>query len=201
MKSFRNFFIALLFASFVSVVCAQSGPVGMLETLANQMISGLRAQKATLQNNPKIVYSLANRIIVPHADLAEMSKRVLPPRTWNSATPAQRSQFAKEFTTLLIRTYASALATYTDQTVKFFPLRGPAGNSVRVDSQIVRDNGPPISVNYMVIRRGGSWKVYDMTVEGISILESFRSQFADQLSQGNMNDLLRVIQQHNTSNN
>lgn len=190
-----------LILSFFSVqVMAQSGdPVNFLQSLADRMIDNLKKNKANLKTNPSLVYSLARRIVVPSADLDEMSKRVLPPATWNNATAAQRSQFKNEFTTTLVRTYASALAEYNDQTVKFFPVRGGyGGNDVTVNSEIVRSDGPSISVNYRVMRRGGGWRLYDMTVEGVSMLESFRSQFADQLSRGDMASLIRVLQQHNS---
>jgi len=173
--------------------------VNMLRSLADQMISKLKAHKATLKTHPALVYSFANQIIVPHADLNEMSKRVLPPKTWNEATPAQRAQFQKEFTAILIRTYASALAQYKDETVQFYPARGGyAGKSmVTVDSKIIRSNGPSISVRYSLVLRGSQWKLYDMTVEGVSMLQSFRSQFADQLSRSNMAELIRVLAARN----
>ena len=176
---------------------AAGGPVEMLQSVANQMIASLKAHKTTLKQNPSLVYSLATRIIVPHADLDEMSKRVLPPQTWNSATPGQRQEFKREFTTLLVRTYASALAEYKDQTVRFYPVRGSQGRTVKVNSQIIRTDGPSISVNYSLVSSGGGWRLYDMTVEGVSMLQSFRSQFSDQLAKGDMASLIRVLKQHN----
>lgn len=178
---------------------ADSDPVNMLQSVADQMISSLKARKMTLKSNPSQVYSLAYRIIVPHADLNEMSKRVLPPQTWSSASSSQRDQFKREFTSLLVRTYASALAEYTDQTVRFFPVRGGyAGKSaVTVNSQIERSDGPSISVVYSLVAAGSSWRLYDMTVEGVSMLQSFRSQFADQLARGDMDALIRMLKQHN----
>ena len=186
----------------VTTQAADGDPVSMLQSIANQMIAGLKAKQTTLKENPGLVYSLANRIIVPHADLDEMSKRVLPPQTWNSATIAQRQQFKREFTTLLVRTYASALAEYKDQTVQFFPVRGGyAGKStVKVDSKIIRSDGPSISVNYSVVNLGSQWRLYDMTVEGVSMLQSFRSQFSDQLDRGDISSLIQVLRQHNTGN-
>ncbi len=206
MKFIRKF-ISFLFSCVLitgMTVAYAADPVSMLQSVANRMIANLKANSATLKTRPGVVYSIAGKIIVPHADLAEMSKRVLPPATWNSATPAQRRQFQAEFTTTLIRTYASALAQYTDQQVKFFPVRGGyAGKkTVRVDSQIIRpDGGPTISVSYRLIARGGDWKLYDLSVEGVSMLESFRSQFADQLNRGNMASLIQVLKQHNVTNN
>jgi len=180
---------------------AAGGPVEMLQSVADQMIASLKANKTTLKENPNLVYSLAYKIIVPHADLDEMSKRVLPPQTWNSASAGQRQEFKREFTTLLVRTYASALAEYKDQTVRFFPVRGgyQGKSTVKVNSQIVRSDGPSISVNYSLVYAGSGWRLYDMTVEGVSMLQSFRSQFSDQLARGNMASLIKTLKQHNSS--
>lgn len=177
----------------------KNDPVQLLSSVADQMIGALNEQKVTLKTNPAVVYSLANKIIVPHADLDEMSQRVLPPNVWQQSTPAQRKQFQHEFTNVLVRTYASALASYSDQTIKFYPVRGgAAGKSrVQVDSNILQSNGPAIAVSYFVIRRGNIWKLYDMNVEGVSMLQSFRSQFADQLVRGNMEDLIKALTRHN----
>ncbi len=182
----------------VTTQAASSNPVAMLQSVADQMIASLKANRTTLKQNPTLVYSLARKIVVPHADLDEMSKRVLPPQTWNSATPGQRQEFKREFTTLLVRTYASALAEYKDQTVRFYPVRGGSqGSTVKVNSQIIRSDGPSISVIYSLIGAGAQWRLYDMTVEGVSMLQSFRSQFADQLAKGDIASLIRTLKQHN----
>ncbi|HSW69344.1 MAG TPA: ABC transporter substrate-binding protein [Gammaproteobacteria bacterium] len=185
----------------VTAEAASGDPVSMLQSVADQMIASLKARKTTLKENPSLVFSLAYKIIVPHADLDEMSKRVLPPQTWNSASASERQEFKREFTKLLVRTYASALAEYKDQTVKFFPVRGGSEgkSTVSVNSQIIRSDGPSISVRYSLISTGGGWRLYDMTVEGVSMLQSFRSQFSDQLARSNMASLIRVLKQHNGS--
>jgi phospholipid transport system substrate-binding protein len=175
-----------------------SDPVGLLKYIADNMISQLRDHKATLKTKPAIVYSIANRYVVPYADLPEMSKRVLPPKVWNSATASQKAQFQKEFTKLVIRTYASALTSYQDQQVKFFPVRGGAGGNVEVKSEITSSTSSPVTVTYRLLRSGSGWKLYDMSVEGISLISSFRSQFADILANGNMNDLLARLSSHNS---
>jgi phospholipid transport system substrate-binding protein len=203
----KHFFTSLLillmgFAFLLPRVAAANDPVNMLQSVADQMIASLKTHKATLATHPSVVYSLSYKIVVPHADLDEMSKRVLPAQTWAQATPAQRSAFKKEFTTLLVRTYASALAEYTDETVRFYPVRGgyQGKSSVVVESQIIRSNGPSIPVSYRVVNTGGSWRLYDMSVEGVSMLQSFRSQFADKLSGGNMAELISALKQHNANN-
>jgi phospholipid transport system substrate-binding protein len=177
----------------------QSDPVALLQYIADHMIAGLKSNEATLKTKPQIVYKLAYQYVVPYADLGEMSKRVLPPQTWNSATPAQRVQFEKEFTTTLIRTYASALTAYTDQTIRFYPVRGgtQGAKTVEVNSEIQSSESSPIHVSYRMQRVGSVWRLYDMSVEGVSMLDSFRSQFTDILSTGNMSDLLQRLNAHN----
>jgi phospholipid transport system substrate-binding protein len=183
-------------------VFAQGDPLIMLQSVANRMIASLKAHSTTLKENPSLVYSIAGRIVVPHADLAAMSRHVLPQATWNNASSAQKMQFEQAFTTTLIRTYASALAQYRDQTVKFYPVRGGyAGKRMlRVNSEITGSDGPPIHVSYDLILSGSEWKLFDMTVEGVSMLESFRAQFRDQLDKGNMAKLVQVLRAHNTGN-
>jgi phospholipid transport system substrate-binding protein len=177
-----------------------SEPVGMLQYVANNMIAGLKTHKATLKTNPKVVYSLAYKFVVPYADLAEMSRNVLSPQKWSAATPAQRAQFTHEFTTTVIRTYASALTSYDDQTVKFYPVRGGSQGmkTLEVNGQIISSSHDPINVSYRLVHVAGGWKLYDMSVEGVDMLESFRSQFADLLASGSMADLLNTMSRHNS---
>lgn len=189
----------LMLGSMQTAAASSSDPVGMVQALADQMIASLKAHKTTLKSNPALVYSLAYKIVIPHADLDEMSQRVLSPQTWNNASSSQRAQFEKEFTDLLVHTYASALADYTDQTIRFFPVRGNVigKNNITVNSQIVRSDGPPVAVSYRLHLKGAEWKLYDMSVEGVSLLQSFQEQFRQKLSQGNMDQLLQDLKSHN----
>lgn len=178
-------------------VFAQESPVALLQRVADHMIAGLKSNQATLHSKPQVVYQLAYRYVVPYADLTEMSKRVLPPTIWNNATTRQKQQFQKEFTLTLIRTYASALASYQNQTIRFYPPRGGSKSMIEVPSDITSSDAPPIRVSYRMVNRGNGWRVYDLSVEGVSMLESFRSQFADILSRGNMDLLLSRMRGHN----
>ncbi|OGT41054.1 MAG: hypothetical protein A3F42_03820 [Gammaproteobacteria bacterium RIFCSPHIGHO2_12_FULL_37_34] len=195
-----KYFIFLFILTYTSsLVFAQNTPEILLQNIADNMIAGLKANKATLKTKPTIVYNLAYRYVVPNADLSEMSKRVLPPSVWNSASPAQRKQFQREFTTTIIRTYASALTSYEDQTIKFYPIRGNYNNAhtIEVSSEIISSNRHPVHVVYRLVRTASGWKLFDMSLEGVSMLDSFRAQFADLLSQGSMNQLLAQMARHN----
>ena len=181
-----------------SSAAAQKDHVSMLQYIANNMIAGLKAHQANLKSNPQMVYGLAYKYVVPYANLAEMSKDVLSPQIWNRATQQQRQRFEKEFTKTVIRTYASALTSYQDQTIRFYPVRGgTSGRTIQVNSQIVSSQHEPINVSYRLVRSGGGWKLYDMSVEGVDMLESFRVQFADILANGSMEQLLQRISSHN----
>ncbi|OGT37018.1 MAG: hypothetical protein A3F12_01095 [Gammaproteobacteria bacterium RIFCSPHIGHO2_12_FULL_38_14] len=197
-RYFVLIFSLFYFANVTHAASFQNDPIALLQHIADNMIAGLKANKATLKSKPQVVYRLARQYVVPYADLNAMSQRVLPPATWNSATPAERAQFKQLFTTTLIRTYASALTSYQDQTIQFFPIRGnyQGRQSVVVNSEISGSNQQSIRVSYRLLNQNGSWRLYDMSVEGVSMLESFRSQFSDILSRGNMSELLNRMQQH-----
>ncbi len=200
----RNRFLTLCIAVLslgllIAAAAPENDPMQLLQFVANNMIDALKANHATLKSNPQVVYDIANRYVVPYADLPDMSRRVLPPNIWNSSTEAQRQQFQKAFTTTLIRTYASALASYKDQTIKFFPIRGgfEGKDHVEVNSEIDNSNGSTINVTYMMIRKGNVWRLIDLSVDGVDMLDSFRAQFADILSNGNMDQLLKRMTAHN----
>ena len=181
-----------------ATAAAVSDPVNVLQQIAHHMIAELKANQATLKSKPQIVYRLAYQHVVPHADVAEMSKRVLPPSVWHQATPEQRKQFQAAFTTTLIRTYASALTSYQDQAIRFYPVRGGlTGKNVEVSSEITGAGDDPIHVTYRMVLRSDGWRLYDMSVEGVSMLESFRSQFANMLEQASIAQFLDRMAGHN----
>ncbi len=192
-----SFFLLFFFSQ---LAWAAGDPVSVLKTVADEMIADLKSHQVTLKSDRQYVFSLAYRLVVPRVDVDEMARRVLPPQTWSQANPEQKAAFKRQFVALMVHTYASALASYKDQTVEFFPIRGgyEGKTTVEVNSQIISESGaPPISVRYRLINTSGAWKLYDMSVEGISVLESFRSQFADLLSQGDITALTNRLAAHN----
>jgi phospholipid transport system substrate-binding protein len=177
------------------IIIAQNSPVPMLEQTANSIIAALRDNKASLKSNPNIIYKAVEAHLLPIVDVAGMSRSVLGRQAWNKATAAQRAQFSKAFTRLVIRTYSSPLAQYSDESVQFLPIRGSLNSRfLRVNSIIVRAEGQNISLSYSLVNKNGQWKVYDLSVEGVSLLQSFRSQFAAALQNSSMDDVIKEME-------
>lgn len=199
MKTLKLFFLIVTCCGlfFINNAMAAVSPLPMLQSTSDQMINALRQNQSSLQSNPQLVYGFTTHILLPHVDINGMARSVLGRNGWAQATPAQRAQFTQEFTTLLVHTYSGAFAKYSNQTVQFQPIRGIAGNRVQVNSLILQPGGPSISVQYRLVLQGGQWKVYDFSVDGVSMIESFRNQFAQQLNQGGMPMLLQALRQHN----
>lgn len=188
--------VAFFISLYLICVSAFAGsPISMLEGVSNQVISELSQNKAQLKKNPTIAYSIIKKYLIPKVDVYGMSRSVLGRDAWKKATRAQRKAFSRGFVKLVIRTYASALNDYTDEKVKFLPLReGYQGKRfLRVNSVIVRSSGQPIPLSYSLVQKRTGWRVYDMTVEGVSLLQSFKSQFRAELQRGDIDDLIQKL--------
>jgi phospholipid transport system substrate-binding protein len=192
------FFIGLL---MMAVAIAATDPVMMLDQTSQKMINALKQNKATIKTNPTYVEGLARNILLPHVDVPTMSRLALGRNAWTAASNDQKKAFMQEFVTLLIRTYSTALASYTDQRIDFMPVRGGVDGKTRIQvySKIIQSGGPAIPISYRLVKRSDTWVVYDMSVDGVSLVQSFRSQFSSELSQHGMSGLLASMHQHNQS--
>lgn len=197
-KQIIAFFALIFFTTFV--YAAVSSPVPMLETAANQLIAQLQKHKNELKSNPKLIYGFVRTIVLPHIAEQQMARSVVSKTTWAKATASQQQQFISQFRDLVIRTYASAFANYTNETVKFRPVR-PAQlqqNYVTVSSIVNRPGAPSIPVSYNMIYSGSNWLVSDFSVDGVSMVNSFRSQFASLEAGKGLPGLIAILQKHNT---
>lgn len=188
-----------LILSFGVARAQATSPVTVLNSAATQMLNSLAQNKARLKQNNEIIYDIVKRVLLPYVDVDRMSMAVVGRQAWSTATPAQRTEFINQFTRLVTSTYAAALSSYDDDQVRFFPIRGDYSSSkiVTVRSMIIRRSGQKIGVDYNVIRSGDTWKVYDFSIENISMVQSYRSQFSDVLAQQGMPGLLKRLKAHN----
>jgi phospholipid transport system substrate-binding protein len=187
----KLFIIGTLLVSLVAF--GATSAVDTLKTTTDQMLVAL---KQTQNRNSQALYSLVQRILLPHIDLDLMSEQVVG-RDWAKASPAQRAEFKKQFTFFVTRTYSTALASYSNEKVRFFPIRGMAGNKVQVNSSIDQANGQSLAVSYRLILEQGQWKVYDFSVEGVSLVQNYRSQFVEILRTHGMAGLINQLKAHN----
>lgn len=190
-------FVLLL---LVGTAWAMQSPVTFLQGISNRIITQLERNKSRLKQ-PGVVVSIVRSTLVPHVDLNQMSASVVGPHYWRSATGAQKSEFKQEFIRMVISTYATAISSYNGDRVLFYPFRGAhPRRTVQVRSVIVRRNGQRIPVSYKLIQNKGRWSVIDFSVENVSIVQSYRAQFANVLSHSRMNGLIQRLKRHNRGN-
>lgn len=201
MKSIRSLIITLsiLFwmSSFAASPIADPEPLAMLKSTSSQMLHELDKYIGRLKQNDKLVYDLVNRILVPHFDLVNMSRTVVGRNYWQQASTDTQQQFIKEFTRYVIRTYSSAIQSYDGEKIKFYPIRGAITDRVQVDSELLRKNGPSIQMQYRLSNQNGQWLIYDFSVDGVSVIKNYNSQFAGILRQGGLDAVVRRLQKSN----
>jgi len=190
--------LALVAAILTSPVLAQPGPRELVEQTTERMLSRLEAQRKELEAEPKRLFGMVNDIVLPHFDFVRMSRWVLGRRHWVDASDEQKRRFVLAFRDLLVRTYATALFEYTGQKVNVLPLRGDpaAQGDVRVQTEVQQSGGPTIAINYSMYQdKQGEWKVYDVSVEGVSLLSSYRSSFASEIRRSGLDALIEQLEQ------
>jgi len=198
MKQIKLFSFLSLWLVTQFIYAAQPSPLPMLQQSANSILKVLDENQSELKKDNSIIYKSVKRYLLPNVDVYGMSRSVLGRNAWRKASKSQRQAFANQFTQLVIRTYASPLAEYDGEKIKFYPIRGGYNKRfVSVKSMIIRPSASNIPLAYSLIYKKGQWKIYDISVEGVSLLESFRSQFAQQLQHASINALIKKMQQHN----
>lgn len=192
--------ISLILAFFIATqAIAQEAPDALLKRVTQEMITALRENDADLREHPNHIYKIIDQILVPHIDWTAMARWVVGRAIWEKSSESQRSTFSKEFKDLLIRTYASTLRAYNNQTIDYLPIRGGIAGKNRVQvSSVIRESGrEPIRVAYRLTNQSGNWLVYDISIEGVSLLKGFQSQFAQELQQKGIDAVTQRLHQHN----
>lgn len=194
LRSVKKFGIAIALLAVSTVVMAAQSPTTMLQSAADKMIAKLSQNKNQLRSNPNVIHRIVNSSLIPYIDVNRMAGSVVGRNYWQQATPAQRRAFVSEFKSLVINTYSNALASFDGDTVKFFPIRGGVNRRyLRVNSVIVRKSGQRIPISYNVLKTSRGWKIYDFSIEGVSIVQNYRAQFANTLTQGGIPQLLKKL--------
>lgn len=173
-------------------------PVELLKSTSDQVITVLKANREELEKDPGRVYALVNDYIVPHIDSVTIAKLALG-KHWRNATREQKIEFVNEFRDLLVRTYGKSLLEFRDQTINFFPMEiDGSEDKVIVKSEVLQPGGPPIPVSYRMRIKDNAWKVYDLTIDGVSLVTSYRGTFAQEIRKSGMDGLLKLLKDKNS---
>jgi len=197
----QNAMLSLILFGFVAgnALAAVAGvaPDVLAKTTTEEVLEILRNNK-DIRTDPKKVTELVEAKILPHFDFTKMT-RLAVGKGWRQASPEQQQTLVTEFRNLLVRTYGTSLTQYKNETVEFKPLKmEPDAADVMVKSQINRaGGGQSIAVDYTMEKSSSGWKIYDVTIEGVSLVTTYRGSFADEVQRSGVDGLIAHLQQKN----
>ncbi|MDP3777352.1 MAG: ABC transporter substrate-binding protein [Methylotenera sp.] len=190
--------VAFITTMFVNVsLAAELSADELVKRTADDVLNTIKSDKDIQAGDQKKIFALAEEKILPNFDFDRVCRMVLG-KNWRSATPEQQAAFQKEFRTLLLRTYATALGKYKDQVIEYKPMRAETGaKNVSVKTQILQPGGQPISVDYSLVKAENGWKVYDIVIESVSLVTNYRSQFSSEIRQNGLDSLNKKLADKN----
>ena len=181
--------LTALFLVFMSFAVAATSPTYMLEKMSKNLSQSLR------KNNSQSVRKIVERVVLPLVDKSKMSKDVVGRKYWLGASSAQKSKFITLFTLNVIKTYAGAIENYHKNRVVFYPVKKEYLNQkiINIKSSIESEDSPKINVIYILIKKNNSWRIIDFSVDGVSLVNSYRAQFRAILSEGGLSLLNKKL--------
>jgi phospholipid transport system substrate-binding protein len=194
---------ALLAAGAVSAqapAAMQSAAVApdvLVRDLSNEVLATIKADKALASGDVNRVQKLVDEKVLPYVDFGKMTQLAVG-RGWRQATPEQRAALTREFRTLLVWTYSGALSQVTDHQVQLRPFRAQPGDTdVVVRTSVVASRGDPIQLDYRLEKTEAGWKIYDVNIIGVWLVENYRTQFASQINASGVDGLIKTLTDRN----
>jgi phospholipid transport system substrate-binding protein len=171
-----------------------SGPSQLIETAANIMLSEISVRRAEFRKDPTGLYKLVDDVLLPHFDVNHAARLVLG-RHWANATPQQRQRFIDAFYRSMLNNYGDALVEFTGDRIKVMPFKGdPAAKTASVRTTVKRSNGQVVPVNYSLRLTDKGWKAWDVVIEGISYVKSFREDFGAEIDQKGIDAVIERLE-------
>ncbi len=201
-QTIQKYCVALLSSLFLFVGLAyaqaidQLTPDGLIKAVVSDVMASVKSDPEIQKGNIPRIVDLVEKKIVPYADMRRTTEMAMGPN-WKKATPEQQAQLVSEFKSLLIRTYSGALSQLRDQTVQFKPLRAAPDDKEVVVKTVVIGRGDPVPLDYRLEKTANGWRVYDMNIMGVWLVEAYRNQFANQISQNGIDGLVKFLQERN----
>ncbi len=199
LKAWFSVFAAGLFLVSTSLFAQtpdQSTPDGLIKSVVSDVMTSVKSDPEIQKGNIPRVVDLVDKKIVPYTDMRRTTEMAMGPN-WKKASPEQQTQLVSEFRTLLIRTYSGALSQLRDQTVQYKALRASPDDQEVVVKTVVLGRGDPVPLDYRMEKTPTGWKVYDMNIMGVWLVEAYRNQFANQISQNGIEGLIKFLQERN----
>jgi phospholipid transport system substrate-binding protein len=180
-----------------AVAFAAEAPEVLIERLSNEVLERIRNDKDLQAGEFAKVSGFVDTIVMPHVDFKRMTALAVG-RNWRSATPEQQQRLMTEFRVLLIRTYSGALSGAKDRSVRMKPMRSaPEDTQVIVRTQVLQPRADPLQLDYRLEKTDGAWKIYDVNVLGVWLVETYRNQFAQEVSAGGIDGLIKSLSDKN----
>lgn len=196
---FLNILLGIFWFAPATAADSAMAPDALAKSVTEEVLAIIRADKDIQAGNQKKVLDLVETKIVPHFNFAGMTRIALG-KNWSQANAEQRKALTNEFRALLIRTYTTAFTQYKNQTVEYRPLRlAPSDNDVVVKSFIKQPSGQPIAVDYNMEKTDAGWKVYNLKIEGISLVENYRNTFNTEIQKSGIDGLIKTLADRNKS--
>ena len=175
---------------------AQEGPDQLIKRLSVEVLDTIKSDKEVQAGDVRKVSSFVDSKIMPHVNFTRMTASAVG-RNWRQASPEQQKRLQEEFKTLLVRTYSGALSQVKDHTVNVKPLRAaPTDNEVIVRSEVI-GRGEPIQLDYRLEKTPTGWRIYDLNVLGVWLVETYRTQFAQEISARGIDGLITTLAERN----
>jgi phospholipid transport system substrate-binding protein len=172
-------------------------PDALIKQVSEEVIDTIKGDKAIQTGNVQKIFALVDSKVMPHVDFQRMTAACVG-RYWRTASPEQQKRLQDEFKTLLIRTYAGALTQVRDQTVELKPMRAsPEDKEVVVRTEVRGGRGDPIQLDYRLEKTEAGWKIYDVNVLGVWLVEQYRSSFAQEIGANGIDSLIAKLVEKN----
>ena len=187
------FFLFIGFLPGFAFAQAPQGPDQLVQGITTEVIGIIKKDKEIQAGNPKRVQELVESRVLPHFNFARMTQIAMAVN-WRRASTEQQQALVAEFKTLLVRTYSNALSLYRDQVIDFKPLRArPEDTEVTVRSEIKQRGQQPLTLDYDMEKTAQGWKVFDVKVGGVSLISTYREDFAGQVRDAGIDGLIKVL--------
>ena len=190
-------FLALSVAA-VGAALADVAPDALVRQISTEVIDTVKSDAAIQGGDVGRIVTLVDTKVLPHVNFQRMTSSAVG-RFWRTATPEQKEKLQAEFKILLVRTYAGALTQVKDQTVQLKPLRATPTDTEVVVRTEVKGRGEPIQLDYRLEKAGDSWKIYDVNVLGIWLVEQYRNSFAQEINASGIDGLIAKLAERNKS--